>query len=146
MSTMLRAFSWILGIASMLLLGAALWSRPWSPPVASDTAFGITPSTQSFGDLAVGTETFVEFLVSNKTGHAVTILGSDAVCYHAACLEVVGLPFSVPIGASSSILVKVHCTGTGDFSKQVILYTDSVAKREVPLTVEGRGFESLSSR
>jgi len=141
MVRVLKALSWALGFFSLMLLGLALRRTPSSPTQQAEMALHVETSSRSFGEAPVGTESVVGFSLSNRGQRGVTILGSDAVCYQAACLKAEGLPLTVPPGEVRLIEIKVLCTSPGEFSRPLTLFTDSAAQREITLSVEGRVVE-----
>jgi len=98
-------------------------------------------NTRSFGTLGVGDEAVVCFSMKNVSGHALRVLGSDAVCYQAACLEPKNLPLTIAPGGTGSIEVKVLARNPGQFSKRITVYTDCDGYREVLFGVRGNVIE-----
>ena len=100
--------------------------------------------SRSFGTLNVGDEAVVHFAIANTSQRDLHILGSDAVCYQAACLEPRNLPLTIKPGQTRLIEVKVLARIPGEFSKQIKVYTDCDVRREILFGVGGSIVEPVA--
>lgn len=133
-------FALALGGLSLSLIFMAMSGFPRSRN-AREAAIRIEPPIRSFGEASVGSTPLLRFRVDNQTGREVRILGSNAVCYQAACLEPLDLPLTVPAGERRPLEIKVLCANPSELSKKIVLYTDDGSRPEIGLSVEGRVVE-----
>lgn len=141
----LKMFALALGGFSLALVFMAVGGFPRSLS-AREAVIRVEPPIRSFGEASVGSTPILRFVLDNLTGREVRILGSNAMCYQAACLEPLGLPMTVSAGERRELEIKVLCTNPGDFSKRIVLFTDDGSRPEIGLSVEGRVVEGPERR
>ena len=105
----------------------------------------VDQSPQSVGDLPPGKTVPLTVTVKNRSFSPVRLVGSDDVCAAWGCL--VGKGFPMDVGAMSTREVRIelrtaHRKFSGEFSGEIILYSDYPGKERIPVRVMGRIIES----
>ncbi len=89
---------------------ALLWTLPSTNP-----AISVTPASQDFGSVAVGSSADRTFTVQNTGGGTLTGSASTSAPYSV----ISGSPFSLAAGASQAVVVRFSPTATGTFTGNV---------------------------
>src|SRR5439155_1504013 len=89
---------------------ALLWTLPSTNP-----AISVTPASQDFGSVAVGSSADQTFTVQNTGGRTLTGSASTSAPYSV----ISGGSFSLGAGASQSVVVRFSPTATGSFTGNV---------------------------
>jgi hypothetical protein len=93
---------------------------------------GVTPASQSFGNVPVGTSADRTFTVQNTGGGTLTGTASTSAPFSIFS----GSPFSVAAGASQDVVVRFSPTAGGNFSKNVS-FTSNGGNASRPVTGTG---------
>lgn len=91
--------------------------------------------SRSFGRVAKDSNPELNFVVQNRSDHAISVLGAKVTC---VCFVVDSLPVKIPAGVRRTVRVRVFTAGkTGEISGQVRLICDDPAERPITLSVRG---------
>ncbi|MFO0960899.1 MAG: DUF1573 domain-containing protein [Isosphaeraceae bacterium] len=77
------------------------------------------------------------FRVSNRGRSDLTVVGAEEYCGREGCVEVPGLPTTIPAGGSRSIVVEYSSVRPGDFVMDFSIYTDDPVDQQIHLSVKG---------
>ncbi|HWE37483.1 MAG TPA: DUF1573 domain-containing protein [Isosphaeraceae bacterium] len=91
---------------------------------------------KSFGSLASGQSSSLEFTVNNMTGHTVRIIGCQSKC---TCTMAQGLPMSIPSSERRVVRILIHALPRpGEVAEALWLYTDDRGRPQIIINVTGR--------
>jgi hypothetical protein len=144
--------SWALkcafGATCLAALGSTYgWLRYGSPRSVLSVLRG-EPLVFEFASLDVhegnlGDTKDVTAKVTNLSNSPIKLVGSTVSC---PCLNVGGLPLELPAGKSHDLTIHVTYFGDGDFTRQIVYFTDCPSQPYLPLTLVGTTSSSTKLR
>lgn len=130
-----------LGIASLLGVTTRL---------KSTRVIHFESAKKSFGHVTAGASVSMTFNLINPTDQTIHILGGSKICHASACVEVDGLPLTIPSRSRKIVRLTVLTMSPAHLSASFPLYTDSEDCPELMMRIEGeidaKPVANLSSR
>jgi len=141
---LLRGLGATLGLSAVALFVVLIWLRVSCGTLHAGLAYLsgdrllVDADSKSTGEVQIGEQATLEFLLSNRSSKPITIFGAKSSC---TCTATSDLPMTLPPSSAQTLLVTYRPrpgTKPGTYPESLRLYTDYPTQATLPLVLVGR--------
>jgi hypothetical protein len=128
-------------ISGLLFVLGLDYVRMGIPEGPRTTELRVEPERALVGDVSLGTTTLFRLTFRNVCSRSIRLVGCENICTPSGCFSVADLPMEIPAFASRDVNVRVKTVPTsflGEFSHDLLFYTDSAVNGRIAIRVSGR--------
>ena len=137
MRALLNRIASLAGLGGILLLATGavyLWGGTRRPSIG--LRISVEPNDQVLVKTTVGETRRVVFRATNHSDvRSVQLLGGQGSCNPTGCVNVNGVPLTIPPGRSGSFEVEYMGVQPGRFTREIPIYTDCPGQGEIRLVL-----------
>lgn len=79
----------------------------------------------------------LSFEITNHGMSDLWIVGAEEECFKGGCVDIQGLPLTIPVGERRSVVVKFRAGRPGEFAHEFPIYTSHPIEQTITLAVKG---------
>lgn len=101
----------------------------------------IEPAILAVGDLPAGTTTLANIRIQNVSGRTIRVVGMESCCSRWGCFDSSVLPIAIRPSEWGVVPIKLKTASkgsTGDFTEDIVIYTDSHRNGRMVAHLAGR--------